>query len=155
MSNKYFPDEQISFNDLYFVCYMIERVARKIHQRNCYVAERIGVEVLLHEMSIAQTSHCLNPEQVESEWIEVYGLREGYFDVTDVSDRFTDKVPSPTQMGKVYARLVTSLDTDDNLPETILKVYESPVSIIIDDYNTGAYYEPSYVQTRAFLNGGF
>ena len=113
------------------------------------------MEGLLHEMSIAQTSHCLNPEQVESKWIEVYELREGYFDVTDVSDRFTDKVPSPTQMGKVYARLVTSLDTDDNLPETILKVYESPVSIIIDDYNTGAYYEPSYVQTRAFLNGGF
>ena len=77
MSNKYFPEEQISFNDLYFVCYMIERVARKIHQRNCYVAERIGVGGLLHEMSIAQTSHCLNPEQVESEWIEVYGLREG------------------------------------------------------------------------------
>ncbi len=155
MSNKYFSDEQISFNDLYFVCYMIERVARKIHQRNRYVAERIGADGLLHELSIAQTNHCLNPEQVESEWIETYGLSDGDIDVTAVSPIFTDKVPSPTQMGKVYARLITSLDIDDNLPETMLQVYASPVCSTIDDYNTGAYYEPSYVQTRAFLNGGF
>ena len=58
-------------------------------------------------------------------------------------------------MGKVYARLISSLDAADNLPETIEAVYASPVCDTIDDYNTGAYYEPSYVQTRAFLNGGF
>lgn len=155
MSNKYFPDEQITFNDLYFVCYMIERVARKIHRRNRYVVERLGEEGLVHELSVAETSHCLNPEQVEDEWINQYGLRQGDFDVTKVEPRFTDKVPSPTQMGKVYARLVSSLDATDNLPETIKSVYTSPVCDTIDDYNTGAYYEPSYVQTRAILNGGF
>ena len=42
MSNIYFPDEQITFGDLYFVCYMIERVARSIKQRNRYVVERLG-----------------------------------------------------------------------------------------------------------------
>ena len=47
------------------------------------------------------------------------------------------------------------LDAVDNLPETMKSVYASPVCDTIDDYNTGAYYEPSYVQTRAFLNGGF
>lgn len=155
MSNKYFPDEQITFNDLYFVCYMIERVARKIHRRNRYVVERLGEEGLVHELSVAGTSHCLNPEQVEDEWINQYGLRQGDFDATKVDPRFTDKVPSPTQMGKVYARLVSSLDAVDNLPETMKSVYASPVCDTIDDYNTGAYYEPSYVQTRAFLNGGF
>lgn len=29
-----FPEEQITENDLYFLCYMIERVARKLHQKN-------------------------------------------------------------------------------------------------------------------------
>ena len=29
MTNKYFPDEEIQTNDLYFICYMIERVARE------------------------------------------------------------------------------------------------------------------------------
>ena len=37
MNNKYFKDEIITFNDLYFVCYMIERVARKLKQPNSYI----------------------------------------------------------------------------------------------------------------------
>ena len=155
MSNKYFSDEQITFNDLYYVCYMIERVARKIHRRNNYVVEHLGIEGLLHELSIAGTNHCINPEQIESDWIDTYRLKMGEFDISNVSPRFTDKVPTPLQMGKVYARLVQSLDTEDNLPETMMKVYKSHICNIIDDYNTGAYYEPSYVQTRAFINGGF
>ena len=155
MSNKYFPDEQISFNDIYFVCYMIERVARRLHQSNRYVVEHLGTEGLERQLSIAQTNHCLNPTQVEDEWIYEYHLAKGDFDVTNIDTRFTDKVPSPTQMGKVYARLIQSLDSSDNLIATIQSVYESPICDVIDNYNTGAYYEPSYVQTRAFLNGGF
>ena len=61
MSNKYFPDEQIGFNDIYFVCYMIERVARRLHQSNRYVVEHLGAEGLERQLSIAQTNHCLNP----------------------------------------------------------------------------------------------
>lgn len=155
MSNKYFPDEQITFNDLYFVCYMIERVARRLRQHNRYVVSCLGGEGLMHELSIAETNHCLNPEQVESEWIERYHMSQGNFDVTEVDSKFTDKYPSVTQMGKVYARLVHSVDAEDNLVSAIQKVYGSPICDTIDDYNTGAYYEPSYIQTRAFFDGGF
>ena len=42
MKNIYFPDEDITENDLFFVCSMIERVARHIKQRNKYVVNRIG-----------------------------------------------------------------------------------------------------------------
>lgn len=155
MSNKYFPDEKITFNDLYFVCYMIERVARRLRQHNRYVVTSLGDEGLTHELSIAETNHCLNPEQVESEWIERYHMSQGNFDVTDVDPKFTDKYPSVTQMGKVYARLVHSVDTGDNLASAIQNVYNSPICDTIDDYNTGAYYEPSYIQTRAFFDGCF
>lgn len=155
MRNKYFQNETITFNDLYFVCYMIERVARTIHRRNSYVAECIGLKELWHELSIAATNHCLNPEQVVHEWIERYHLECGTVDVTKVDPRFTDKVPSATQMGKVYARLIESVDQTDNLPQTILSVYKSAVSDALDNYNASAYYEPSYVQTRAYFNGGF
>ncbi len=41
MTNKFFSDERITENDLYFLCYMIERVARKLCQRNRYVVNRI------------------------------------------------------------------------------------------------------------------
>ncbi len=155
MSNKYFPDEQIGFNDLYFVCYMIERVARRLHRHNRYVVEQLGPDGLEHQLSLAPANHCLNPLQVEDGWIEEYHLKEGDFHISDVNPRFTDKVPSPTQMGKVYARLVQSLCTSDNLVETIRSVYGSPVCDVIDNYNSSAYYEPSYVQSRAFINGSF
>ena len=41
MTNKFFPEEQIRENALYFLCYMIESVARKLHQRNKYIVNSI------------------------------------------------------------------------------------------------------------------
>lgn len=155
MSNKYFPDEEIGFNEIYFVCYMIERVARKICQRNRYVVTKLGDEGLYHQLSVAQVTHCLNPEQVEDDWIEEYQLEKGDFDITDVDTNYTDKIPSPTQMGKVYARLIQSVCNSDDLLQVFHQVYNSPICETIDNYNTSAYFEPSYVQTRALLNGGF
>lgn len=112
-------------------------------------------EGLLHELSIADTNHCLNPDQVVSDWIETYRLEQGGTDITVVDSRYTDKVPTEMQIGKVYARLIQSVNQTDDLPATIMQVYSSPICDVIDNYNTGAYYEPSYVQTRAYINGGF
>ena len=53
MTNIYFPDEEISRNDIFFVCYMIERVARRLHQRNRYVVNQIGRKSLEHLVSVA------------------------------------------------------------------------------------------------------
>lgn len=155
MNNKYFPDEEIGFNDIYFVCYMIERIARKLHQHNRYVVERMGENGLYRQLSLASTTHCLNPLQVEDEWIEEYHMEKGTFDITNINLSYTNKVPSPTQMGKVYARLIQSVSNPDNLLQVFRQVYNSPVSDTIDNYNCSAYYEPSYVQTRAYFNGGF
>ena len=155
MSNIYFPDEEITFNDVYFVCYMIERVARRLKQRNRYVVEHIDDEQMARQLSIAATNHCLNPDQVAEEWIREFHLVSGDSDITLVNPDFTDKVPSETQMGKVYARLIISVNTDGNLVTTIRKVYASPICDAIDNYNSSAYYEPSYVQTRAYINGAF
>jgi len=156
MSNIYFPDEQITFNDIFFVCYMIERTARHLKQHNLYVVERMGKEGLERQLSIANTNHCLNPNQVVSDWTDEYGLTQGDFDVTLIDPQFTEKFPTDVQMGKVYARLAESVATaDDNLATTIIKIYESPICATIDNYNTGAYYEPSYIQTRAFYAGTF
>lgn len=155
MSNIYFPDEEITYNDLYFVCYMIERVARSIKQRNRYVVERIGSRGLERQLSIADTNHCLNPEQVVSDWREEYHLENGTTDVTNIDSRYTDTVPSATQMGKVYARLIETVSQGQNLVKSLQDVYASPICDVIDNYNTGAYYEPSYIQVRAYQNGFF
>lgn len=51
MKNKYFPDEMIDTDDLYYICYMIERVARRLKQRNKYVVNAIGADGLYHLLS--------------------------------------------------------------------------------------------------------
>ena len=40
MKNKYFEDEENTNDDLYFICYMIERVARHLKQKNKYVVNK-------------------------------------------------------------------------------------------------------------------
>ena len=69
MKNKYFPDEDIDMDDLCFVCYMIERVARQIKQKNKYVVNTIGRDGLYHLLSCANVLHCENPLKVEADCI--------------------------------------------------------------------------------------
>ncbi|WP_330682831.1 hypothetical protein [Mediterraneibacter glycyrrhizinilyticus] len=108
MTNKFFPEEQITENDLYFLCYMIERVARKLHQKNKYVVNSIAKDEWVRLISLANVLHCENPLKIEDEWIKEYKLVKGNFDITNVDLELVDEIPSETQMGKVYTRLILS-----------------------------------------------
>lgn len=156
MMNIYFPDEEITENDLYFVCYMIERTARKLHQHNRYVAEQLGLQGLRHQLSVANVNHAVNPLQIEQDWIDEYELISGDFDITDVDRTLAEEIPSATQMGKVYMRLILeTLSPQEDYAEAILRVYSNEICQTIDNYNCSAYYEPSYVIARAYQEGGF
>lgn len=156
MTNIYFPDEEITTNDLQFICYMIERVARKLHQRNCYVVNAIGKKELEHLISVANVLHCENPLQVEDDWIGEYKLETGDFDITDVDRELAEIIPTPNEMGKVYQRLILdTLQPDENYVDGIIRVYNNDICKVIDNYNCSAFYEPSYVIARAYLNEGF
>ena len=156
MKNKFFPDEQITENELYFICYMIERVARKLHQRNKYVVNAISKDEWERLISLANVLHCENPLKIEEEWIEEYGLKKGDFDITNVENELVSEIPSETQIGKVYMRLIlATLQPDENYIDGMIRVYNDELCEVIDNYNSSAYYEPSYVITRAYHNGGF
>ena len=156
MKNKYFPDEDISENDLYFLCYMIERTARKLHQKNKYVVNSIPKEKWIHLISCAQVLHAENPLQVEADWIEENNLQKGNFYIENIDKDLCSKVPTPSQMGKVYNRLIlATLSKGEDYIDGMLRVYNAPICDTIDNYNSSAYYEPSYIIERAYLNGGF
>ena len=156
MTNIYFPDEEIKKNDVYFICYMIERVARKLHQRNKYVVNKIGKGQLEHLISVANVLHAENPLAVEDDWIKEYDLAEGNVDVTAVDPELVTIIPSATQMGKVYQRLVyDTMQPGESEVEGIIRVYNDEICDVIDNYNCSAYYEPSYIIARAYQNGGF
>ena len=156
MTNVYFQDEVITKDDVKFICYMIERVARRLHQKNSYVVNKIGKENLNHLISVANVLHSKNPLDVEDEWISEYQLVEGNEDVTDVDYTLVDRVPTPLQMGKVYRRLILdTLQPNETEVEGIIRVYNNEICDKIDNYNCSAYYEPSYVIARAYNQGGF
>ena len=138
MTNIYFPDEEIKKNDVYFICYMIERVARKLHQRNKYVVNKIGKGQLEHLISVANVLHAENPLAVEDDWIEEYDLAEGNVDVTAVDPELVTTIPSAIQMGKVYQRLIydTMLPGESEV-EGIIRVYNDEICDVIDNYHSG------------------
>ena len=156
MTNIYFPDEEITRDDVKFICYMIERVARRLHQKNSYVVNKIGKENLNHLISVANVLHCKNPLDVEDEWIDEYRLEEGNLDITDVDYDLVDTIPTALQIGKVYERLIhdTAMSNETEV-EGIIRVYNDKICDKIDNYNCSAYYEPSYVIARAYYQGGF
>ena len=156
MTNIYFPDEEITRDDVKFICYMIERVARRLHQKNSYVVNKLGKENLNHLISVANVLHCENPLDVEDEWIDEYRLEEGNLDITDVDYDLVDRIPTALQIGKVYERLIhdTALSNETEV-EGIIRVYNDKICDKIDNYNCSAYYEPSYVIARAYYQGGF
>ncbi len=156
MRNKYFPDEEIELNDLYFMCYMIERVARHIHQKNRYVVNTIGKDGLYHLISVANVLHSENPLKVEDDWIKDYDLKTSNFDITDVNRELAERIPTPLEMGEVYQRLISdTLESKEDYVDGIIRVYNNEICDVIDNYNCSAFYEPSYVIARAYQAGGF
>lgn len=156
MKNIYFPEEDITEDDLFFVCSMIERVARQVKQRNKYVVNLIGYENLLRLLSLADVLHSENPRKVVDDWIEEYQLEKGDFDITDVDKELCTNIPTPLDIGKVYMRLIlqTRLDAED-YAHGIIRVYNNDICETIDNYNCSAYYEPSYFIARSYFAGGF
>ena len=156
MTNKFFKNEDITENDLFFVCYMIERVARKLHQPNKYVVETMGYDELYRQLSLASVLHSENPLKVENDWIEENQLEEGCFDVTNVRKDLNIHVPSATQMGKVYKRLIMStISKGEDWVKALIRVYSSPICKTLDNYNTSAFFEPAPVIARAYVAGAF
>ncbi len=156
MKNMFFPEEDITENDLFFICSMIERVARHVKQHNKYVVNKMGYKNLVRQLSLADVRHCENPLQVVDDWVHDFLLEEGNFDITKVDSELCPHIPTPFDMGKVYCRLIlqTRLDEED-YADGIIRVYNHDICETIDNYNCSAYYEPSYYIARSYFAGGF
>ncbi|WP_419022592.1 hypothetical protein [Emergencia sp.] len=105
---------------------------------------------------MANVLHCENPLKIEDQWIQKYNLQEGNFDIKNVNKDLVQQIPTETQIGKVYMRLIIdTLPPDKNFVEGLIRVYNHSICETIDNYNASAYYEPSYVIARGYNEGGF
>ena len=83
-------------------------------------------------------------------------MKPGNYDVEAVNPELCSSIPTATQMGKVYKRLIlNTLQGNEDFADGILRVYNNPICETIDNYNSSAYYEPSPYIARSYYAGGF
>ncbi len=131
-------------DDVFYVCTLIEFIARKTKNHRKDVAGRFTKEEIEHQLDVADLNHCLSFEQVSDELVEEYGIPYGTFDTVSTCKY---NVPSVTSIGRVYQRLVLSVAGLDNAAQGILDVFSSFISDEISNFNTSVYYSnPDYLR---------
>ena len=132
-------------DDLFYVCTMIEYVARKTHNKSKDIVEKLSDKDIAKQLKVASVNHCLSFEQVSDEWIEEYEITEGTYD--NISTCKYD-VPTETSIGRVYQTLILEVATlYHDIVETIKTVYSSFISDEISDFNSSVYYSnPDYLR---------
>lgn len=131
-------------DDIYYVCTMIEFVARATKNRRKDVIARLSKRNIEHQLKVAEVNHCLSFEQVSDEWIEQYGISIGIFDTVS-NCKYT--VPSVTAIGRVYQQLVLVTAKENEEAQAIIDVFSSFISDEISNFNSSVYYSnPDYLR---------
>lgn len=143
-------------NDIFYVCTVIERTARKIKHRNKYVVNKLGYDALDKLFTYADIYHSENQEEICDSLIKDFKMRKGNFDITDVNKELCDNPSSVNDMAKVYERLIWNTSIKNELvSNAIIRTYNNKICKIIDDYNGCAYYASSSTLTESYRNGRF
>ncbi len=132
-------------NDLFFTCSLIDYIARKTKNTRAEVVNALGKENLAKIYDLADVYHSDNIDRVSDDFIRDAQIKTGEFD--NVAE-CKYAIPSHWDIGKVYKRLIKSVAEykEEEVMETLIKVYNSFISSKIDDYNSSMYYEnPSYL----------
>lgn len=139
-------------NDLFFVCSLIEYVARQTKNERRVVVNAMGKEGLAHYYGLADVYHCENLDKLASEIAAKYGIGTGTYDnVAGASE----SVPTHWDIGKVMARLVAEVARNGgcDVIDAIILLYNSWIVAKIDDYNSSMYYENTSYQYASFVAG--
>ena len=86
-------------DDIYYVCSLIEFIARKTKNHRQDVIRHFSKVDVERQLRLAEVNHCLSFEQVADELIEDYGISDGDFDT--VKECRYD-VPSFLSIGMLY-----------------------------------------------------
>lgn len=145
--------EEKKANDLFYTCSLIEYMARKTHNRPATIATALGRTTLEKIYDLADIYHSDNIDRVCQDFVEEKQIAEGKFDNVTSCEY---AVPSHWDIGKVYKRLILmAVDNEPgNVIDTLLKVYESKVSDLIENYNSSFYYENPQTIYETYRSGG-
>lgn len=97
----------------------------------------------MKQLHDAGVNHCLSFEQVSNEIIEYYHIPNGEFD-TITGCKY--KIPSYTDIGKLYSIMIIECAGNDDIADELIKVFSSFISDAISNFASDVYYQnPSYL----------
>ncbi|MEG2514461.1 MAG: hypothetical protein RSA92_03915 [Bacteroidaceae bacterium] len=132
-------------NDLFFVCSLIDYIARRTKNERKVVVNALGKDKLEHLYDLADVYHSENIDQITHELVNECPISIGVFDNVAACQY---RIPTHWDMGKVYHRLIIDVCKAENKSaiDSLMEVYNSWISASIDDYSSSMYYEnPSYL----------
>ena len=134
--------EKQSENDLFYVCSLLEYIARKTNNKKKYIVEHIGKERINKLFNLAEIYHSENIDKVSDEIIKVSNIEKGNYKLNLIEDK-----PTFWDIGRVYQRLIIMIDNNkETFINNLLKVMNSWIIEKIDDYKSNLYYEnPGYI----------
>ena len=123
-------------NDLFFVCSLIELIARKTKNTKKCIIEKI--------YELAEVYHSENIEKVSDELIEQCNIKIGEYDIIS---ECKCRIPTIWELGRIYQRLIIMVNNNkEEYIDTLLKVLSSWIIKKIDNYNSSMYFEsPEYI----------
>ena len=131
-------------NDLFFVCSLIEYIARKTMNTKKYIVEKLGKETIKKIYNLAEVYHSENIEKVSDELIEKCAIENGSYDIITTCKY---RIPTIWELGRIYQRLIIMVNNnEEKYVETLVEVLSSWIIKKIDNYNSSMYYEnPGYI----------
>lgn len=131
-------------NDFFYVCSLIEYIARKTKNKRGVITRRLGKEGIEKQLYDAEVNHCLSFEQVGDEVVEQYQIPDGDFD-TITGCKYT--IPSFMDIGKLYSIMIEDCAEPGEEIDELMKIFSSFISDEISDFQTDVYYQnPSYLE---------
>ena len=131
-------------NDYFYVCSLIEYIARQTKNKRCAVIEALGKKGVEKQLCDAEVNHCLSFQQVSDELIEQYNILEGDFD-TITGCKY--KIPGFMDIGKLYSIMIEDCAESGKEVDELISIFSSFISDKISDFQTDIYYQnPSYLE---------
>ena len=139
-------------NDLFYLCSLIEYIARKTANRPAWVVHHLGPINLRKIYELADVYHSDNIEDVSDTFVRKCQIERGNFE--NLSGCMY-AIPSYWDMGKVYKRLILTIAKQENTDvlTALERLFASPIVDRIENYNSDMYYQSADTLFQIYSEG--
>ena len=109
-------------NDIFYVCSLIEYIARKTHNYRKDIIKYFSKEDIKRQLRLAEVNHCLSFEQVSDELIEEYHIRKGKYNLTENRNPM---VSTATDIGRLFRKFILNKCEQNDVEQVLIDTFLS------------------------------